>query len=279
MRDIDFDLLDQDDDFENPIYSLKEFSGVGELSYIQMKEILEELEAVPPPPILREGNHPLYRWSKAPLGTKGLTSIDVKWSGVIYHVGLSLFSHKDRPREKLSLDISTEEILEEEDGRLRAQWEKSDWIPFLDCSNTKALAYLRHLATTKELVWSKDSYRTTYFMLSVGDSFGDTLPDLPVSHNGLISISTSKFNVDIKDADNLDILKKLRAVLKKMSLTQFSKTFLGEDFINIVNNTAAARPSIMQILNYPESKLILEMKLNQVKKTVFFAPIGVAYKA
>lgn len=279
MRDIDFDLLDQDDDFENPIYSLQEFAGAGELSYIQMKEILEELEAVPPPPILREGNHPLYRWSKAPLGTKGLTSIDVKWSGVIYHVGLSLFSHKDRPREESSLDISTEEILEEEDRRLRAQWEKSDWIPFLDCSNTKALAYLRHLATTKELVWSKDSYKTTYFMLTVGDSFGDTLPDLPVSHNGLISISTSKFNVDPKDPDNFEVLKKLRVALKKMSLTQFSKTFLGEDFINIVDNTSAARPPIMQILNYPESKLILEMKLNQFKKTVFFTPIGVAYKA
>ena len=279
MRDVFAEDLNHGRDFDNPIHSLIAFTGTRDLSYQQLVEILQELKSFPPPPLLRESVQPIYRWSKALPGAEGIRAEDLRGSGVISHIGLSLMGHKDRPITERSSSLSLEEILQEEDQRLRAEWKNSDWIPFLVCSNTNAVAYLRHLATTKDLVWSKDSYKTTYFMLSVGESLGGTLPDLPVNYKGFISITTSKFTLDPGDTGNVDVLKKLRAVLKKMSLTKFSKTFLGEDFINVVDNTAAARPPILKILHSSESKLILEMKLNPAKKTVFFAPIGVAYRA
>lgn len=278
MRDIFAEDEDHGEDFSDPEYDLTKFAGTTTLDHQQLAEILGELESMPPPALIRQDMEPVFRWSKAPLEASGITSLDLKWSNLIVDIRRRLGVRTDSPITEPSIRLSVEEILDEEDNQLRAEWGASDWIPARDCCNSNAEAYLRHLATTKDLVWFKDAYKTTYFMLDVGASIGNTSSDIPVSYKGFISITTSKFILDANNEETLCVIKKLKVALKKLSLTQQSKKFLGDDFINVVDNTASARPVIQKILDNPDYKLILEMKLNPVKKTVFFAPIGAAYR-
>ncbi len=260
-------------------HCLKEFAGSSDLSYEQLSEVLNEIDSLPPPPQLRSDVHPLHKWSKAPPGTPGITSLDLR----IYQASIDLYfrlsNHVDKPKVHGLPGLDLAAIIEEDFERFGNKWKRSDWLPIRESTNTIAEAYLRHLATTKEMVWSKDMYKTTYFMVSVLRSLQDTLQDIPVSGSGFINITTSRFDLDIADVETVGVIKKLKAILKKMSLTQQSKTFLGDNFMSIVDNTASARPPIMAIANPKGLKLILEMKLNSTKKTVFFAPIGVACRS
>lgn len=274
------DYLNSDRQEEDHLFeTLYAFTGLNEHSYEQQVEILQELKALPPPPLLRGSVQPIYHWSKALPDAAGIRADDVAL--FFLDLGASLMGRKDLPRKESPedlCDVLTAEW-EAEDQRIRTEWKNSEWIPFPNCSNTNATAYLRHLVTTKELVWSKDSYKTNYFMLSVGNSSWNDESEIPTSIGGSFVATTSKFNLDIDNLETANTLKKLRAVLKKFSLTQQSKAFLGENFIRVIDNTEAARPSMDKIVSSADCKLILEMKLNPAKKTVFFNPIGVAYRA
>jgi len=283
MKDHYAEDLSHGGDFDHPFHALVDFTGTKEHSYQDLVEILkelEELESMLSKPERDLINLPRHHWSRAPIQAFGIDAEDLHGSDLISHIQLTLMSHQDRPRNPMAM--SCMELIEQEEQALRAEWKNSEWLPYRDCSNRNAEAYLRHLSTSKELVWSKDAYKTSYFMVKVLKSFSDLAnSDLPVKikGSGFTFITTSKLILDLKDPDTVETVKKLKTVLKKMSLTQASKDFFGESFMSVVDNTNSARPPLFHVIENRDSKLILEMKLNPLKKTVFFVPIGVANKA
>lgn len=153
--------------------------------------------------------------------------------------------------------------------------ESGDWVSEPDCSNRLALAYLRHYKTTKDLVWSKDAYKTSYFMISLSKVIGTTA--LPAHLQGHTFLSTSKLIIRQKDQQTVEVMAKLKSIIKRLKMTEGSSVFIGDDFIKAIDNTATARKPLLSVKSKLKShRLIMEMKINPDKKTIFFAPIGVA---